>query len=326
MSPKELTERIKAQAAALGLDKVGVAPAALLERERSHLKDWLTRGYQATMRWMEKDPDRRSDPRLLVPGARSVLSVAVNYYHPAVRPDDADHGKISRYAWGDDYHRHLTSRIQTLFDCISQWEPGSSGRYYVDTGPVMEKAWAVRAGIGWQGKHTNVITREFGSWVFLGEIITTADLVYDTPAEDLCGTCTACLDACPTGAIPEPYVVDAGRCISYLTIEHRGEIAHALGERFDRWIYGCDICQDVCPWNRFQKETQHPEYRPREGGIAPELKEIVSLTQEEFSARFRHSPVKRTKREGLQRNASIILRNEQKPDRSGPDTLSPGGE
>lgn len=318
MSPKELTDRIRAQAAALGLDKVGIAPAAPLERERVRLHEWLTRGYQATMRWMVKEPERRSDPRELVPGARSVISVAVNYYHPAVRPDDARFGKISRYAWGEDYHRHLTAGIQTLFDGISQWEPGSSGRYYVDTGPVMEKAWAARAGIGWQGKHTNVITREFGSWVFLGEIITTAELEYDAPAEDLCGSCTACLDACPTGAFPEPYVLDAGRCISYLTIEHRGEIARSLGERFDRWIYGCDICQDVCPWNRFQKETRHPEYHPREGGVAPVLEEILSLTQEQFSARFRRSPVKRAKREGLQRNASIVLENERTRDRSVP--------
>jgi epoxyqueuosine reductase len=173
----------------------------------------------------------------------------------------------------------------------------------------MEKALAQRAGIGWQGKHTNLITKEFGSWVFLAEIITTAALDYDEPMQDFCGSCTACLDACPTGAIPEPYVVDSQRCISYLTIEHRGEIAESLGEKFDRWIYGCDICQDVCPWNRFQQPTDAPEFQPRDENIAPDVKSLTTISQTEFSQRFKNSPIKRTKREGIIRNAKIVFTN-----------------
>ncbi len=304
-----LTEQIKSKALEIGFHKIGIAKAEKLSSEGEHLTEWLNRGNHASMQWMEKNTEKRVDPREIVPHAQSVISVALNYYTPEKHDPDADEGKISRYAWGDDYHIHVTKRIQTLFDCIKQMSPESDGRYYVDTGPVMDKVWAARAGIGWQGKHTNLITKEFGSWVFLGEIITTLKLDCDSPMEDFCGTCTACIDACPTDAIHDPYVVDSNKCISYLTIEHRGSIAESLGKKFDQWIYGCDICQDVCPWNRFQQETETAEFFPRIWNIDPKLDELKNISQEEFSKRFKNSPVKRTKREGIIRNATVVLNN-----------------
>jgi epoxyqueuosine reductase len=304
-----LTEQIKSKALELGFHKVGIARAERLEEESVRLENWLWQDYQASMQWMEKSLEKRIDPREIVPDAKSVISVAVNYYTPQEHESKDGEGKISRYAWGDDYHIHVTKRIQALFECIKRIAPECDGRYYVDTGPTMDKAWAARAGLGWQGKHSNIITKEFGSWVFLGEIITNLQLDCDSPMEDFCGTCTACIDACPTDAIREPYIVDSNRCISYLTIEHRGEIAESLGEKFDRWIYGCDICQDVCPWNRFEKESDHPEYQPREWNVNPKLEELRNMSQEEFARRFKNSPIKRTKREGMKRNAEIILRN-----------------
>jgi epoxyqueuosine reductase len=201
----------------------------------------------------------------------------------------------------------LTQRLEKLYEFLQSEIPGVSGKLYVDTGPVMDKVWAARAGIGWLGKHTNIITRKFGSWVFLGEILIDAELEYDTPMPDLCGTCTACLDACPTQAIVQPYLLDANKCISYLTIEHRGELPKEIVANFQNWIYGCDICQDVCPWNRFQNETDEPAFHPREENIAPKLTELAELSQEEFSRRFRNSPMKRAKHSGLTRNAKAVI-------------------
>ena len=301
-----LTEKIKSKALEIGFHKVGIAKAEELTIEAEHLKDWLGRGYHASMQWVARNLEKRIDPRKIVPNAQSVICVAVNYYTPTVHDPDTEEGKISRYAWGDDYHIHVTKRIQMLFDCIKQLAPESDGRYYVDTGPMMDKVWTARAGLGWQGKHTNLITKEYGSWVFLGEIITTLKLNYDTPMEDFCGTCTACVDACPTDAIREPYIVDSNKCISYLTIEHRGEIAESLGKNFEQWIYGCDICQDVCPWNRFQQETEHQEFLPREWNVNPKMEELTKISQEEFARRYKNSPIKRTKREGIFPNGSIV--------------------
>jgi epoxyqueuosine reductase len=237
-----------------------------------------------------------------------MLCVAMNYYTDVQHLSNSETGKISRYAWGDDYHEILQGRLESLLEFIKQQNPEAIGKVYVDTGPVMDKVWAQRAGIGWEGKHTNVISQEFGSWLFLGEIILNIELDYDVPATDHCGDCTLCIEACPTDAIVEPYIVDSNKCISYLTIEHRGEIAKELGEMFDRWIYGCDICQDVCPWNhKFGQETEVKEFTPREFNKAPLLEEVASITQEEFSKLFRHSPIKRTKVTGLRRNAQVIL-------------------
>ena len=308
MTPaSSLTRTIKSKALELGFSHVGVARAESLGEEGARLQQWLTRGYHGTMEWMQKNLEKRSDLRQIVPNARSVVSLAMNYYTPVERFENAETGKISRYAWGDDYHLVMTSRIQQLVDCITSERPGAGARFYVDTGPVMDKAWAVRAGIGWLGKHTNVITKEYGSWVFLGEIILDLELEYDEPMADFCGTCTACIVACPTGAIVEPYVLDSTKCISYLTIEHKGEIPIELKPGFENWVYGCDICQDVCPWNRFQQPTREQAFFPRSENVNPQLSELVSIPAEEFTRRCRKSPIKRTKREGLIRNAKAIL-------------------
>jgi epoxyqueuosine reductase len=259
------------------------------------------------MQWLERDVEKRTDITNVLPNAKSVICVAMNYFTHSQYADSPAVGKISRYAWGDDYHLVMNDRLEKLFEFIRSEIPDVTGKIYVDTGPVMDKAWAARAGIGWLGKHTNIITQNYGSWVFLGEILLDSELEYDKPMLDYCGKCTACLDACPTQAIVHPYVLDANKCISYLTIEHRGELPKGIVSKFDNWIYGCDICQDVCPWNRFQKETEEPRFHPRKENLAPKLTEIAEMNQEEFSRRFRKSPIKRTKLSGLTRNAKAIL-------------------
>ena len=301
-----LTQQIRAEAIGLGFSKVGFARAGESRPEGAHLREWLNRGFHASMSWMERNAEKRIDPRNVLPNARSVVSVALNYYADVKHSTDAATGKISRYAWGDDYHLLMSGRLLQLLERIKTIAPGVHAKIYVDTGPVMEKVWASRAGIGWQGKHTNLITKEYGSWVFLGEVLLDVELEYEEPIGDWCGTCTACIDACPTAAITEPYVVDSNKCISYLTIEHRGEIAGELADNFQNWVYGCDICQDVCPWNRFQQPTQEQGFLPRAGNIAPGLEKIETITREEFELQFRRSPVKRTKREGLIRNAKAL--------------------
>jgi epoxyqueuosine reductase len=309
-------ERIKAKAHALGFVKVGIAKAEPLESDAARLDEWLNRGYHGTMGWMARRIEERTDPRLIVPGAQSVIAVAMNYYTDVRHLEDPDVGKISRYAWGDDYHDVLTKRLKDLWVWMEGQFPGSAGKVYVDTGPVMDKAWAQRAGIGWIAKHTNVITPEVGSWVFLGEIITTLTLDCDKPATDHCGTCSLCIEACPTGAIVEPYVVDSRLCLSYLTIEHRGTIEGEVREKFEGWIYGCDICQDVCPWNqKFSQESETPGFRPREGHAAPRLEEWKDMSQAEFSVKFKGSPIKRTKVDGLTRNVRVVMQSKNKEDR-----------
>ncbi len=304
----ELTRRVKSKCLELGFTSVGVAAAAELEEEGAHLREWLGRGYQATMGWMAGSAAKRADPQLVLPGARSVIALAMNYYAGVPNGRAEGCGRISRYAWGDDYHDVLGVKLDELCDWLLAAAPGSEARAYVDTGPVMDKAWAVRSGIGWLGKHTNVITREMGSWVFLGEILTTLDLEPDPPAVDRCGTCTLCIDACPTGAIVEPYVVDSHLCLSYLTIEHRGPIEGDVRGKFDGWIYGCDTCQDVCPWNmKFETPSEEPAFLPREGFISPPLEKWRRMDREEFTGRFRRSAVKRAKLEGLIRNVEIVL-------------------
>jgi len=306
-----ITSTIKEKALELGFSVVGIAaPADELHIEGARLREWLHRGYHASMDWMNRDIEKRIDPRKVLPEAKSVLCVAMNYYSSTNHSTESGAGKISRYAWGDDYHLVLPERLKQLLAFIQSLQPDVHGRYYVDTGPVMDKAWAVRAGIGWMGKHTNVISKEYGSWIFLGELILDIELEYDAPMEDFCGTCTACIDACPTQAIVEPYILDANKCISYLTIEHRGELPTGITQKFDRWVYGCDICQDVCPWNRFAKETHEQAFAPREENIAPKLNELRDISQEEFSRRFRKSPIKRTKHIGLTRNAAAVLESQ----------------
>lgn len=299
---------VKQAARALGFSHVGIAEAGTLEPERARLEEWLARGYHAGMQWMARDPERRTDPALVLPGARSVIAVARNYYHPTAHSEDSAHAKISRYAWGDDYHDRMTPLVEELARRVEQIVPGALTRVYVDTGPSLDKAWAVRAGIGWLGRHTNVITRDRGSWVFLGVIFTTAVLAPDAPIPDFCGTCTACIDACPTHAITEPYVVDANRCIPYLTIELKDEEIRGVDAAdLGSWVFGCDICQDVCPWNRFARPTDEECYAPRAHAVAPPLADLAVIDDDSFRARFRGSPVMRAKPRGMRRNARTLL-------------------
>jgi epoxyqueuosine reductase len=309
---ESLSDRIRSMAIELGFCKVGITPAVALEQEGRLLQEWLSRGYHGTMGWMARNVEQRVDPRKVLPNAKSVVVVAMNYYTDARHSEDPDTGKISRYAWGDDYHEIMLPRLEKLLHSIKQEVPTVQGKVYVDTGPVMDKVWAERAGIGWEGKHTNVISREVGSWIFLGEIILNVSLEYDEPTADYCGTCTRCIDACPTDAIVEPYVLDSNLCISYLTIEHKGDIPDALSSQFENWIYGCDICQDVCPWNqRFSKPSSETAFGPRDGNLSPKLHELAEMTEEEFQRDYRRSPIKRTKHSGLMRNVNAVLKNKE---------------
>jgi epoxyqueuosine reductase len=307
--PGALTQAIKQRARAIGFDLVGIVRAEQLSSERAYLLEWLARGYQGDMQWMARDPETRVDPRKLFPPARSVVAVALNYYTPHQHSDNSHTGKVSRYAWGDDYHEVVGSRLRTLLSWIKEQVPEAEGKICVDIQPLMDKAWAVRAGLGWIGKHSNLITQRFGSWVFLGELLLNLELEYDTEqVDDHCGTCTLCIDACPTGAIAEPYVLDSNKCISYATIELRApEIPDEFAGKLDGWLYGCDICQDVCPWNRFEETTSEARFDPREGNVNASLSEIEELTPETYAERFRGSAMKRAKLAGLQRNARALI-------------------
>ena len=299
---------IKAQARVLGFHKVGIVAAEGLTDERAQLEEWLRLGYHAEMRWLENAPARRTDPREIFPTARSVVCLALNYYTPRQHTNAPDTGKISRYAWGDDYHDVVGEKLKALLAWIKEQWPEADGKTCVDIQPVMDKAWAVRAGLGWLGKHSNVITRDYGSWVFLGELLLNLELACDTErVSDHCGSCAACLDACPTQAIVAPYVVDSSKCLSYATIESRGpELPETVINKTDGWLYGCDVCQDVCPWNRFEKPTEEARFAPRPGLVSPDLSEIMALTPETYAAKFRRSAIKRAKLSGLQRNARAL--------------------
>ena len=303
------SERIRERAYAEGFEKVGIVRAAALDVEGERLRQWLDHGFQGSMRWMERDPAQRADPRLLFPEARSCVVVALNYYTPHEHAREPETGKISRYAWGDDYHDVVGAKLRALLSWIKEEWPQAEGKACVDIQPMMDKAWAARAGLGWIGKHSNLITREYGSWVFLGELLLNLELEYDTQqVDDHCGSCTLCLEACPTGAITEAYVVDSNKCISYATIELREPlIPEEVARKMDGWLYGCDVCQDVCPWNRFEQPTTETRFEPREGNVSANLSEILALTPETYSERFRRSPVKRAKLAGLQRNARTLL-------------------
>jgi epoxyqueuosine reductase len=256
--------------------------------------------------------EERVDVARVLPGARSVVSVAMNYCTPFVHEELGGTAKVSRYAWGQDYHSVMGQKLKELSAWLSTQCPGDVCKWYVDTGPVMDKAWAQRAGLGWVGKHTNLITPELGSWVFLGEILTTLELQPDPPATDHCGDCTRCIEACPTDAIVQPYVLDANRCIAYLTIEHRGEIAPELAGHFDGWIFGCDVCQDVCPWNRkFGQPSSEEAFLPREGYLVPDLKSWKELTEVEFDREFADSPIHRARRDGLRRNIELCEKGQR---------------
>ena len=306
-----LTENIKQKAIEIGFHKVGIAAADSLIVERSGLLEWLGHGYHGEMTWMAREPEKRTDPRVLFPPANSVVVVALNYYTPHSYEDDSKKGKISRYAWGDDYHDTLKEKLRLLLDWIKTQDPTAEGKICVDTGQIMDKAWAVRAGIGWLGKHSNVITQDYGSWVFIGEILLNLKLDYDTEVvPDHCGSCTMCLDACPTSAIVEPYVVDSHDCLSYATIELRSEtLPPDIENSLEGWLYGCDICQDVCPWNRFEKPSGEAGFEPRFGQTSANLDEVLSLTPGRYAERFRGTAIKRAKLAGLKRNAKALKNN-----------------
>ncbi len=306
-----VTAEIKKKARDLGFHKVGIVRAEPLVNESKYLLRWLADGYHGEMAWLAREPEKRSDPRLIFPEARSMIVAAMNYYTPHEHGDDPARGKISRYAWGDDYHDVLKEKLHQLLDWIKIGRPETAGRICVDTAPVMDKAWAVRAGLGWIGKHSNVITKEYGSWIFIGEIMLTLELDYDSEiVEDHCGTCTACLDACPTNAIVEPYVVDSRKCISYATIELRSEdLPDQIASNLDGRMYGCDICQDVCPWNRFEKPTVERRFEPRKSETSINLDEALSLTPETYAERFRRTAIKRAKLPALKRNAAALKKS-----------------
>lgn len=303
-----ISAQIKAQARELGFHKVGIVRAEALTVERERLEAWLHRGYHGEMNWMSRDPVQRTDPRRLFPEARSVVVVALNYYTPHQHADNSASGKVSRYAWGDDYHEVVGDKLRELLNWIKEEWPEAEGKVCVDIQPTMDKAWAVRAGLGWLGKHTNLITDQYGSWVFLGELLLNLELEYDEEEiADQCGGCTLCIEACPTEAITEPYVVDSNLCISHATIESRApKLSEDVAANLDGWVYGCDICQDVCPWNQMTPTTDEPRFEPREGNVNASLSNILELTPETYATRFRRSAMKRAKLSGLQRNARAL--------------------
>jgi epoxyqueuosine reductase len=304
--PRQRAALIKARAHELGFLACGVARAGFLAEEAPRLEQWLRQGKQGTMAYMERHFDLRLDPTKLVPGARSVISLAYNYFTPP-QQQDPEAPKLSTYAYGRDYHKVVKKRLKPLVAFIHEQFGAVELRAFVDSAPVLEKAWAERAGIGWRGKHTNVIRQGAGSWFFLCELITDLDLEPDAPATDHCGTCRRCIDACPTEAIT-PYGVDGSRCISHLTIELKGAVPQEYAGKMAGWAFGCDICQQVCPWNRFSSPHNEPEFRPKAELMGLSAEEWHGITEVMFERIFEGSAVKRTKYAGLRRNLDFLLR------------------
>jgi len=296
------SKSIKKKAEELGFQKVGIAKAEKTPQEKSDLDSWLMQGNHASMAWMMNRKDERGNIHKYFPEARSVIAVGMNYYTGNDQEDLRSDYKFSNYAWGDDYHTVLKKQLYQLLKWIKENNSKVKGVVCVDTSPVMDKVWAQRGGLGWIGKHTNLISRDLGSWLFLGELILDLDLDYDAPfEEDLCGTCLACIESCPTQALDE-YKIDAGKCISYLTIEHRGELPESQSD-LHGWIYGCDVCQEVCPWNeKFAIETKTGEFQPRKEIVEFISEDWDSLDEDSFKRIFKDSAVKRTKYVGLKRN------------------------
>lgn len=289
----------------------GEADRAPHPEANTYLSNWLAAGHHANMGWMEHP--NRQDIKLLMPSVQSVICVALNYYTPHNRPSGKEYAKISRYGWGRDYHRILHKKLKALALWLEIQNETIEARYYADTGAIQDKVWAERAGLGWIAKNSNVITRKYGSWVFLGEVLTNAKLTPDRPHTPHCGTCTRCLEACPTQAISPAFVVDANRCIAYHTIENRAEeLPPAIAPYLQGWVAGCDICQDVCPWNqRFAQETDIAEFQPYPQNIAPTLEAIAQITEEDWNQRFPASALRRIKPQMLRRNAQANLRNKE---------------
>jgi epoxyqueuosine reductase len=305
MHPADRSALIRNKAHELGFIACGVAHAGPLEEEAPRLEQWLREGHHGEMAYMADHFDLRVDPRKLVPGARSVISLAYNYFTEP-QQQDPNAPKLSTYAYGRDYHKVVRKRLKPLMAFIQERFGDVALRAFVDSGPVMEKAWAQRAGVGWVGKHTNVLRRDSGSFFFLCEIITDLELGPDPPATDHCGTCRRCIDACPTGAIIKPYVVDGSKCISYFTIELKGAMPQAAVGELDGWAFGCDVCQQVCPWNRFSRPHSEPEFRPKAEVMGLSKDEWHHMTEVVFDRLFEGSAVKRTKYGGLKRNLRAI--------------------
>jgi epoxyqueuosine reductase len=296
------------KAKVVGFDLVGFAKVDPLRKESGLLQEWLGKNYQAGMDYMSKNSDKREDVKKILPEAKSVVSLGLNYYTPDSYSNDELTGKVSRYAWGKDYHLVIWAMLDELEEELNKVDPTFESISYVDTGPVMDKVWAVHAGLGWLGKHTNVINRGIGSWFFIANLITNYEFDYSEQIPDYCGTCTACIDACPTDAIIQEYVVDANKCISYLTIENKRDISEAFKGKFDNWLFGCDICQDVCPWDqKFPVESLINDFHPQQKEL--DLDNVLRMNEEEFKEKFQISPVKRAKLTGLQRNAAFLKNN-----------------
>ena len=297
------TAIIKRAAKDLGFLSCGISKVDFLEEEAPRLEDWLNAGKHGKMAYMENHFDKRLDPSLLVPGAKSVISLLLNYYTEEQQPEGAP--KISKYALGTDYHFVIKSKLKQLFQTLQEMIGEVNGRVFVDSAPVMDKAWAKRSGLGWMGKNTNLITQKVGSFFFIAELIIDLQLEYDTPATDHCGSCTACIDACPTQAL-SPYDLDASKCISYLTIELKDQIPIEFQNKMDDWAFGCDVCQDVCPWNRFSKSHNEPLFDPKAELLDYTQKDWEELTEATFETIFKNSAVKRTRYEGFKRNISFL--------------------
>ncbi|PCJ98069.1 MAG: tRNA epoxyqueuosine(34) reductase QueG [Flavobacteriaceae bacterium] len=298
------TQLIKIEAKRLGFLSCGISKAEFLEEEAPRLEKWLNKNMHGEMQYMENHFDKRLDPTKLVEGSKSVISLLLNYYPDEKQVENTF--KVSKYAYGQDYHHIIKSKLKQLQEFISEEIGAVHGRAFVDSAPVLDKAWAAKSGLGWIGKHSNLLTQQVGSFYFIAELIVDLELNYDFPATDHCGTCTACIDACPTEAIVEPYVVDGSKCISYFTIELKNEIPNEFNGKFDDWMFGCDVCQDVCPWNRFSKPHKEPLFNPNPELLSMTKKDWEEITEDVFKKVFKKSPVKRTKFSGLERNITFL--------------------
>ncbi|GGZ74177.1 tRNA epoxyqueuosine(34) reductase QueG [Algibacter mikhailovii] len=298
------SQLIKTEAKRLGFLSCGISKAQFLEEEAPRLEKWLNKNMHGEMRYMENHFDKRLDPTKLVDDSKSVISLLLNYYPSETQNQDSF--KLSKYAYGTDYHFVIKDKLKSLLHFINEEIGEVHGRAFVDSAPVLDKAWAAKSGLGWIGKHSNLITQQVGSFYFIAELIIDLDLEYDSAVTDHCGTCTACIDACPTEAITEPYVVDGSKCISYFTIELKENIPSEFKGKFDDWMFGCDVCQDVCPWNRFSKAHNEPLFNPHPELLSMTKKDWEEITEETFLAVFKKSAVKRTKYTGLKRNINFL--------------------
>lgn len=299
-------QQIKDKALELGFSDIGFASIEELEDDKKQLGNWLDKGYQAEMAYMSNHFEKRVNPSLLVEGAQSVISVLLNYT-PKELQQDADAPKIARYAYGKDYHFVIKDKLQELFNYIKEEiYPLLEGRVFTDSAPVLDRAWAVKSGLGWIGKNTNLIHKKMGSYVLIGELISNLNIKADTPIKEACGACRRCIDACPTNALVAPYQLDANKCISYLTIEHRNEIPEAFNDQFNNWAFGCDICQEACPWNWKARPTKEESFAPHPDLLNLSKEEWHSMDEDRFRELFRKSAVKRTKFSGLKRNLNFL--------------------